>query len=83
MANEVVLLDCWVSMFGMRARIALAEKGVNYEYSEQDLMNKSPLLLKMNPIHKKVPVLIHKNKPICESLVIVQYIDEVWNNKAP
>ncbi|KAL8148682.1 putative glutathione S-transferase [Apium graveolens] len=83
MANEVVLLDCWVSMFGMRARIALAEKGVQYEYSEQDLGNKSPLLLKMNPINKKIPVLIHKNKPICESLVILQYIDEVWNDKAP
>ncbi|KAK1399239.1 Glutathione transferase [Heracleum sosnowskyi] len=83
MANEVILLDCWVSMFGMRARIALAEKGVHYEYKEQDLGNKSPLLLKMNPIHKKVPVLIHKNKPVCESLVILQYIDEVWTDKAP
>lgn len=83
MANQVVLLDYWVSMFGMRARIALAEKGVHYEYSEQDLGNKSPLLLKMNPIHKKIPVLIHNDKPICESLVILQYIDEVWNDKAP
>ena len=33
MANgEVVLLDFWPSMFGMRARIALAEKEVDYEY---------------------------------------------------
>ncbi|KAA8524947.1 hypothetical protein F0562_011415 [Nyssa sinensis] len=83
MGHEVVLLASHVSMFGMRARIALAEKGIEYEYKEEDLPNKSPLLLKMNPVHKKIPVLIHNGKPICESLIIVQYIDEVWTDKAP
>ncbi|KAM3684418.1 hypothetical protein ACJW30_11G042100 [Castanea mollissima] len=83
MADEVVLLDFWLSMFGMRVRIALAEKGIKYEYQEQDIFNKSPLLLEMNPIHKKIPVLIHNGKPVCESLIIVQYIDEVWNDKSP
>ncbi|KAI9109401.1 hypothetical protein K1719_019455 [Acacia pycnantha] len=81
--EELVLLDEWLSMFGTRARIALAEKGIKYEYKEEDLDNKSPLLLQMNPIHKKIPVLIHKGKPICESLIIVQYIDQVWNHTAP
>ncbi|KAK4267338.1 hypothetical protein QN277_024130 [Acacia crassicarpa] len=80
--GEVVLLDEWLSMYGTRARIALAEKGIKYEFKEEHLDNKSPLLLQMNPIHKKIPVLIHKGKPICESLIIVQYIDEVWNHTA-
>uniref|UniRef100_A0A2N9HUD5 glutathione transferase n=1 Tax=Fagus sylvatica TaxID=28930 RepID=A0A2N9HUD5_FAGSY len=70
-------------MFGMRVRIALAEKGIKYEYKEEDFKNKSPLLLMMNPIHKKIPVLIHNGKPVCESLIIVQYIDEVWKDKSP
>ncbi|KAG2687523.1 hypothetical protein I3760_09G055200 [Carya illinoinensis] len=83
MAEDVVLLDFWASMFGMRVRIALAEKGIKYEYREEDLRNKSDLLLQMNPVHKKIPVLIHNGKPICESLIIVQYIDEVWNDKSP
>ena len=84
MANEVVLLDFWPSLFGMRVRIALAEKGIKYEYKEEDLLNnKRPLLLEVNPIHKKTPVLIHNGKPVCESLIIVQYIDEVWNDKSP
>ncbi|KAL6506901.1 hypothetical protein OROHE_022338 [Orobanche hederae] len=83
MADEVILLDAHFSMFGMRARIALAEKGIKYEYREENLADKSPLLLEMNPVHKKIPVLIHSGKPICESLVIVQYIDEVWKDKSP
>jgi glutathione S-transferase len=83
MADKVVLLSTWASVFGMRVKIALAEKGVEYEYKEDSLTNKSPLLLMMNPIHKKVPVLIHKGKPVCESLNIVQYIDEVWKEKSP
>jgi len=83
MADEVVLLDFWPSVFGMRVRIALAEKGVKYEYKDDNLRNKSDLLLKMNPVHKKIPVLIHNGKPVCESLIIVQYIDEVWNDKSP
>ncbi|CAN6545462.1 unnamed protein product [Malus baccata var. baccata] len=83
MADEVVLLDFWPSPFGMRLRIALAEKGIEYEYKDEDLRNKSPLLLQMNPIHKKIPVLIHNGKPVCESLIALQYIDEVWNDKAP
>ncbi|URE22370.1 glutathione s-transferase [Musa troglodytarum] len=79
----VVLLDFWVSPFGQRCRIALAEKGVEYEYREENLGDKSPLLLKSNPVHKKIPVLIHDGKPVCESLIIVQYIDEVWPDCAP
>jgi len=81
--DQVTLLDLWASPFGMRVRIALAEKAVKYEYSEQDLWNKGALLLQMNPVHKKIPVLVHDGKPICESLIIVQYIDEVWKDKAP
>jgi glutathione S-transferase len=83
MAENLILLDEWLSMFGMRARIALAEKGIKYEYKEEDLENKSQMLLEMNPIHKKIPVLIHNGKPICESIIIVEYIDEVWNDKVP
>ncbi|PQM35101.1 putative glutathione S-transferase parC [Prunus yedoensis var. nudiflora] len=83
MADEVVLLDFRESMFAMRARVALAEKGVKYENREEDLRNKSSLLLQMNPVHKKIPVLIHNGKPVCESLIIVQYVDEVWRDKAP
>ncbi|URE22375.1 glutathione s-transferase [Musa troglodytarum] len=82
--KAVVLLDFWASPFGQRCRIALAEKGVEYEYREENILGaKSPLLLKSNPVYKKIPVLIHDGKPVCESLIIVQYIDEAWPDRAP
>ncbi|KAK9937626.1 hypothetical protein M0R45_014404 [Rubus argutus] len=84
MADQVVLLDFWPSPFGMRLKIALAEKGVKYEYKDEDLLrDKSPFLLQSNPVHKKIPVLIHNGKPVSESLISLQYIDEVWNDNAP
>ncbi|XP_042513611.1 probable glutathione S-transferase [Macadamia integrifolia] len=83
MEDELILLDSWVSPFGMRMRIALAEKDLSYEFREENLQEKSPFLLQMNPVHKKIPVLVHNGKPICESLIIVQYIDEFWKDKSP
>ncbi|KAL6883326.1 hypothetical protein ACP4OV_010740 [Aristida adscensionis] len=77
--DDLKLLGLRESPFAGRVRMALNIKGLSYEYIEQDLFNKSELLLSSNPVHKKVPVLIHNGKPLCESLVIVQYIDEVWH----
>ncbi|RWW10247.1 hypothetical protein GW17_00026217, partial [Ensete ventricosum] len=82
--KAVLLLDFWASPFGQRCRIALAEKGVEYEYREENIWgDKSPLLLESNPVYKKIPVLIHDGKPVCESLIIIQYIDEAWPDRAP
>ncbi|KAL2546810.1 Glutathione S-transferase U17 [Forsythia ovata] len=74
------LLGLWASPYTTRVQLALKLKSIEYELIQENLQNKSELLLQTNPVHKKVPVFIHGDKPICESLIIIQYIDDTWTN---
>jgi glutathione S-transferase len=76
--DELKVLGTWRSPFALRVRLALNIKGLGYKYLEEDLNNKSDLLLESSPVTKKLPVLIHNSVPICESLVILEYIDEIF-----
>ncbi|PIN05641.1 Glutathione transferase [Handroanthus impetiginosus] len=80
-SGKVKLLGHTLSPYVLRARIALNIKSIEHEFQQEDvLVKKSDLLLKSNPVHKKIPVLIHGGRPICESPVILHYIDEVWTS---
>ncbi|KFK43326.1 hypothetical protein AALP_AA1G110100 [Arabis alpina] len=67
----------------MRPKIALNLKSVPYKFLQETFGSKSELLLKSNPVHKKIPVLLHGDKPICEYNIVVEYIDESWSSSGP
>lgn len=81
--DDVTLLGLWVSPFVRRVEWALRLKGIAYGYVEQDIIDKSPLLLQLNPVHKRVPVLVHGGKALPESFVILEYLDEAFAGRGP
>lgn len=49
--DDLKLLGLWASPYVLRVKLALSLKGLSYEYVEEDLRDKSELLLKSNPVH--------------------------------
>ncbi len=69
--------NAWFCPFAQRAWIALLEKGVDFEYIEQDPYNKTPEWMAVNP-RGLVPTIVHKGKSVYESMVCIEFVDEEW-----
>ncbi|TKW10366.1 hypothetical protein SEVIR_6G159601v4 [Setaria viridis] len=68
-----------LSLSMVRARLALELRSVAYELMDEPLEpRKSDRLLAANPAYGKIPVLLLLDGfAICESVVIVQYVEDV------
>ncbi|XP_057777076.1 glutathione S-transferase U17-like [Salvia miltiorrhiza] len=78
-ASEVKVLGTWACPYVNRVQLALCIKSIDYEFIEENTLQKSDMLLKCNPVHKKIPVLIHGDKSVCESSIIVEYIADAFS----
>jgi glutathione S-transferase len=67
------------SVCAQKVRVALAEKGLEYEEHLIDLRGGQfdPAYMKLNP-NAVVPTLVHDGKPVIESSVILYYLDEAF-----
>ena len=67
------------SVCSVKARLALAEKGVDFDSKLLTLRGDQfdPAYMKLNP-NAVVPTLVHDGRVIIESTVIMHYIDEAF-----
>ena len=76
----IVLYQYGNSVCAQKVRITLAEKGLDWEPREVDLFKSEqydPEYLKLNP-KGVVPTLVHDGRPVIESTLICEYLDEVF-----
>lgn len=69
-----------ISVCAQKVRLAFDEKKLQWKGVEVDLMKQehlTPEFLAINP-RGLVPVLVHDGIPICESTVILEYIEDVF-----
>lgn len=73
-----------MSPCAQKVRIVLAEKGLEWtghHVSLQDKENLEPWYLKLNPLGV-VPTLVHEGRPVIESSIICEYLDDTFPERS-
>ncbi|KAF2197410.1 glutathione transferase omega-1 [Delitschia confertaspora ATCC 74209] len=76
------LYSGWFCPFVQRVWIALEEKHIQYQYIEVNPYHKPESLLHLNP-RGLVPTLQYENKPLYESTVLCEFLEEAFPEYAP
>ncbi|KIJ24739.1 hypothetical protein M422DRAFT_39036 [Sphaerobolus stellatus SS14] len=79
---DVTLYAGWFCPFVQRTWIALEEKGIPYQYKEENPYHKDKEFLKLSP-KGLVPALVYKGRPIHESLVINEFLEDAFPDTKP
>jgi len=81
--SKPILYNYFRSSASWRVRIALAYKGVEYEYRVVNLIQKEHLgeeYMKLNPLGQ-VPAFVHNGNTITQSVAILEYLDAIYPEK--
>ncbi|KAK3061155.1 hypothetical protein LTS18_006893 [Coniosporium uncinatum] len=76
------LYSGWFCPFVQRAWLVLEEKKIPYQYIEVNPYHKPDSLLKLNP-RGLVPTLQYDNKPLYESTVICEFLEDAYPEHTP
>ncbi|PSN62576.1 glutathione transferase omega-1 [Corynespora cassiicola Philippines] len=76
------LYSGWFCPFVQRVWVTLEEKYIQYQYIEVNPYHKPKSLLDLNP-RGLVPTLQYDNKPLYESTVLVEFLEDAFPNHAP
>jgi glutathione S-transferase len=74
---EIEIYSAAVCPYAHRSRLALLEKGIDFNLIEIDLQNKPEGFTDISP-YGKVPALKHGNERVWESAIINEYLDEAF-----
>ena len=80
MAHELTLKHYWRSSCSWRVRWALALKGLSYRSEHVDLLRGEQHSAEHRRLHPQgvVPILLVDGVPYCESLAIIEWLDECY-----
>ncbi|KIK65007.1 hypothetical protein GYMLUDRAFT_220274 [Collybiopsis luxurians FD-317 M1] len=76
------LYGSWFCPFVQRVWTALEEKHIPYQYIEVNPYEKPESLMKLNP-RGLVPTLVYQEKPLYESNVIAEFLEDAFPEYAP
>lgn len=80
--HALKLYSGWFCPFVQRVWIVLEEKGIQYQYIEVNPYHKPKSLLDLNP-RGLVPTLQYQNKPLYESTVLCEFLEEAFPDHTP
>lgn len=80
--HPLKLYSGWFCPFVQRVWIALEEKNIQYQYIEVNPYHKPRSLLDLNP-RGLVPTLQYQNKPLYESTVLCEFLEEAYPDNTP
>ena len=65
------------SPYARKVRVVAIEKGIELELASEDLVNKSPGLVKANPLGKIPTLILGNGQMVFDSPVICEYLDSI------